>query len=133
MKNILILDDDGDILFLYRKILKHPDWKIETLRDCKNILLHVKKYRPDLVLMDNTIPGGGGRAATKKLKNNKEYKLIPIIICSAHAEVESIARSAGADGWLKKPFDITELRTLVNNFLLPPTTLLIIINILLLT
>ena len=117
MKTILILDDDEDTLFLFKYILKNNAWQINTLQHCNNILENIEEYHPDLIIMDNSIPDEGGLAATRKIKQSEPYKNIPVIFSSANLHVESIAKLAGADAWLSKPFDIKQLKEQVNKLL----------------
>jgi two-component system cell cycle response regulator DivK len=117
MKSILILDDDEDTLFLCKHILKNKEWKVNTLQHCNNILENIEIYNPDLIIMDNSIPDEGGVAATRKIKESSGYKNIPVIFSSATLHIEAIAKIAGADAYISKPFNITELKQQVIKFL----------------
>ncbi|HUS02323.1 MAG TPA: response regulator [Chitinophagaceae bacterium] len=117
MKSILILDDDEDTLFLFKHILKNNEWQVNTLPHCNDILENIEAYNPDLIIMDNSIPDEGGLAATRKIKESDTYKNIPVIFSSANFYIEDIAKSAGADAYIKKPFEITELRKQVKRLL----------------
>ena len=64
---------------------------------------------PDVIIMDNWIPGPGGIEATRLLKLAPETQDIPVIFFSANSNVTQLAREAQADYFLQKPFDITEL------------------------
>src|SRR4051812_45341719 len=110
MKSILVLDDDKDILFMIKHILKNSDWKINTLQHCNNILENIAELNPDLIIMDNSIPDEGGLAATRKIKENDRYKNIPVIFLSANLDIEAITERAGADGYIRKPFNVKDLR-----------------------
>jgi DNA-binding response OmpR family regulator len=54
---------------------------------------------------------------TKILKTNRETKTIPIVMISASQEVDKIAKVAGADDYLSKPFNIDELNSMVKKYL----------------
>ena len=77
------------------------------------MLEHVREYQPDVILMDNWIPGPGGIEATKQLKGAPDLHDIPVIFFSANSNVTQLAREAQADYFLQKPFDIAELEAIV--------------------
>jgi two-component system cell cycle response regulator DivK len=113
-KRVLILDDDPDILQICAIVLKKKGFDVSTLNSSGNILENVSNYQPDVVLMDNWIPGPGGVEATRMLKNKPELHNIPVIFFSANSNGSQLAAQAGADYFLQKPFDIAELETIVN-------------------
>jgi two-component system cell cycle response regulator DivK len=65
--------------------------------------------------MDNWIPDIGGVKATRLVKDSDDFRHIPIIFFSANNNVNELAIEAGADYFLQKPFDISELETIVSN------------------
>lgn len=113
-KRILIFDDDIDILSICSYILEELGWEVHTSTNCNNIVEKVRNVTPDVILMDNWIPDTGGIVATQTLKNDKELKNIPVIYFSANNDIQSLAKQAGADSYLEKPFDIEELENIIN-------------------
>jgi len=111
-KRVLILDDDLDILQICAIVLKKKGFDVSTLNNSNQILDQVRNYRPDVILMDNWIPGPGGIEATRQLKGS-ELQDIPVIFFSANSNVTQLAREAQADYFLQKPFDIAELEAIV--------------------
>ncbi|MFC1732325.1 response regulator, partial [candidate division KSB1 bacterium] len=79
----------------------------------------VKKFRPDLILMDIMMPVMDGLKATEKLKSHKEYKNIPIIIISAIGDIKgkAAAYKYGANDYLTKPVDIITMAARVRSIL----------------
>jgi two-component system cell cycle response regulator DivK len=63
--------------------------------------------------MDNWIPDTGGIVATQSIKADPELRNIPIIYFSANNDIKSLAKEAGADAFLEKPFDIEDLERVV--------------------
>jgi len=112
-KKVLILDDDMDILQICSIILKKKGFDVCTLNNSHEVIDRVRGYQPDVILMDNWIPGPGGIEATKELKNTPDLQGIPVIFFSANSNVTQLAREANADYFLQKPFDITELEAIV--------------------
>jgi DNA-binding response OmpR family regulator len=112
-KKVLILDDDMDILQICSIVLKKKGFDVSTLNNSNQVVDRVRSYQPDVILMDNWIPGPGGIEATKELKGTPDLQGIPVIFFSANSNVTQLAREACADYFLQKPFDITELEAIV--------------------
>ncbi|TZF85805.1 response regulator (plasmid) [Pedobacter sp. BS3] len=111
---ILILDDDTDILAICTYILEEQGWEVFTSTNCNNIVERVRQIAPQAILMDNWIPDTGGIVATQSLKNEADLKHIPIIYFSANNDIHTLARQAGADTFLSKPFNITDLEEVIS-------------------
>lgn len=112
-KKVLILDDDLDILQICTIVLRKKGFDVQTLSNSNQVVSEVKSYQPDVILMDNWIPGPGGVEATRLLKGAPETQDIPVIFFSANSNVTQLAHEARADYFLQKPFDITELEGIV--------------------
>jgi CheY-like chemotaxis protein len=112
-KRVLILDDDIDILQICTIVLKKKGFDVQTLNNSSQVVSQVRTYQPDVILMDNWIPGPGGIEATRLLKLDPDTQDIPVIFFSANSNVTQLAREARADYFLQKPFDITELEGIV--------------------
>lgn len=112
-KRVLILDDDLDILQICTIVLKKKGFDVQTLNNSNQVVNQVMDFQPDVILMDNWIPGPGGIEATRLLKLAPETQDIPVIFFSANSNVTQLAREARADYFLQKPFDITELEAIV--------------------
>lgn len=110
---ILIYEDDRDLLELCKIILSEPGRVIKTFNRCENIISDVEAFHPDLILMDLWIPEIGGKRAIELVKENKENDHIAVILFSANAEIEQISEDIGADGFLKKPFDLKHFKNTV--------------------
>jgi len=114
-KCILIYEDDLEILHLCKTILTHPDRRIETMTHCENIISDIKQFNPNVILMDLWIPEIGGEKAITLMKNQPGTSDIPVILFSANDGIEDICEKVNADGYLKKPFDIAALKTIIEN------------------
>lgn len=113
---LMIFDDDKDILAICTFIFKRLGWEVCSSEHCNDILFKVKQEMPDVILMDNWIPDEGGIVATRTLKQNENLKNIPVIYFSANRDVESLAEQAGADAYIKKPFDLKEFENMVTRY-----------------
>jgi DNA-binding response OmpR family regulator len=112
-KRVLILDDDLDILQICTIILQKKGFEVKTLNHSNDVSEQVRNYLPDVILMDNWIPGVGGIVATQSLKIDPDLQNIPVIFFSANSNVIQLAREAKADYYLQKPFDIKEMESIV--------------------
>jgi len=112
-KRILIFDDDTDILSICTYILEEQGWLVQTSPHCNNISETVRNFMPNVILMDNWIPDTGGVIATQTLKKEEDLKHIPVVYFSANNDIQTLARQAGADTFLEKPFDLNELESVI--------------------
>lgn len=114
---ILLFDDEADIRELCTLILSSRGYAVSTCESSKDVLSAVDEVHPDLIFMDNWIPGVGGIEATRRIKAHPEYRNIPVVLLSANAELSLLARQAGADAYLPKPFDICDLEATIQRAL----------------
>jgi len=112
-KTVLIAEDDTTILEAISMILEMENYNVVTTTGDISL---IKKTRPDLILLDIMMSGIDGRKICKKLKADKEFKNIPIIIVSASREIKKLAKEAGANDFLAKPFEMDELLKLANKY-----------------
>lgn len=107
-KKILVADDDPAILHSVKMLLEDEGYQVTTAVG-DTTAQEVEKHLPDLILLDIWMSGMDGRDICKHLKSQPSTKLIPIIMISAHADTEKIAKESGADDYVTKPFDIFKL------------------------
>ncbi len=112
MKKILIVDDQKEIRELVEVTLRLEDYQIFQAKSGDEAIKIARVERPDLVIMDITMPGSiDGLEATRVLKNDLETKECTIIILTAQGQqADREARfEAGADDYFAKPFSPLEL------------------------
>ncbi len=114
LKRMAIFDDDEDLLFIYKYIFEEDGWHVDVFIDCINIIDKVSAVNPAIIIMDNWIPDTGGVIATQLLKANESLKGIPVIYVSANNNVSVLANEAGANNFIAKPFNVDELKGIVN-------------------
>jgi len=116
-KKVLIFDDNIELLELCTLILEGLELDIKTSITSDNADQQVLDYMPDLILMDNWLPNISGIEATRLIKAQKQTSQIPVIYFTANNNIDKLAKEAGADGFISKPFDITELEQMVKDHL----------------
>ena len=119
MTTILYVEDNEDNIYMLSKRLKKKGFDITIAKDGEEGLKAARDLKPDLILMDLSLPLLDGWEATRILKSEPETKLIPIIALSAHAmkEHKDRALEAGCDDYDTKPVDITRLLSKINNLI----------------
>lgn len=114
---ILVIDDNPHILEAIELVLQTEGYQTKTFTKSEGVEEEIKQYKPDLILLDLLLSGRNGEEITKVLKKDPHTKDIPIIIISAHPTAEKTAKAAGADGFIAKPFDISDLLHQVQSLL----------------
>ena len=114
-KKILIADDDPAILDVLSLFLEDVGYEIETTDDGATI--QDARSSPDLMLLDIWMSGWNGRDICVHLKSQEPTRHIPIILVSANRDTEKIAKEAGADDFLLKPFDLDKVLEKIEQYI----------------
>lgn len=102
---VLLVEDYDDAREMYRDYLDFAGFEVDTARDGVEAITKARAVRPDVVLMDLSLPGIDGWEATRRLRADPQTADLVIVALSAHAlaaEGER-ARAAGCDGFIAKP------------------------------
>ena len=110
-KKILVVDDNQDNRELVIKVLKSKGYLLMEAADGEAALRKIGEEKPDLILMDISLPKIDGYEVTRRLKEQESFKDIPIIALTAHAMKgdREKALDAGCDGYIPKPISVREL------------------------
>jgi CheY-like chemotaxis protein len=102
---ILIVDDFEDNREMYTQFLRFNGYRVAEAVDGQDALAKAGALRPDLVVMDLSLPGLDGWEATRRLKAHPETRDIPVIALTGHALAGHAerARDAGCDAFVTKP------------------------------
>lgn len=108
MYRIWIVEDEAEIALSLKKYLESWGYQISLAEDFEHVLTTFHALKPDLVLMDITLPYANGFVWTQKIR---EVSKVPIIFISSAKENMNIVRAvlAGADDFVSKPFDLNVL------------------------
>lgn len=90
-----------------------------SLRSCSagEFLQHIAGFTPDLIFLDHQMDLISGPTAIQALRSNPAYAHIPVIYFSSEQNIITLAREAGADAHLKKPFTIQRLIDTTKQFI----------------
>ena len=122
MARILVVEDSPDIRVLVRMLLEAAGHQVSTASDGRAGIEAVRTERPDLILMDLSLPLLSGWEAAKEIKEDPEISSIPIVAVTAHAMHGDRERAlaAGCDGFIPKPIDEETFESLVRGYLPRP-------------
>jgi CheY-like chemotaxis protein len=120
-KQILIIDDDEDSLFILSAVLTNAGYGVITAKDGQEALRIICKSRPDLVLLDLILPEMDGFAVSETIKSSASLRSIPVLMISAWTDANSILEKqslrAGAEELLTKPINPKSLISKVRKYL----------------
>ncbi len=111
-KKVLIVDDDPEIVELMVDVLTRDGrFDVKTASSGYDAGLITQQFCPDLIILDYMLPDVNGNVVCQTIKSNAEFSDTKIIIVSGVVNQSEIADllKAGAEGFMKKPFNITEL------------------------
>jgi len=116
---VLVVDDDPASRELLQEFLAAEGLEVATASDGRSSLEAFRRLEPDLVLLDVNMPLVDGFEVCRRLKGNPGTRLIPVVLVTALTATEDRVRGikAGADGFLTKPFDHSELLAHVRSLL----------------
>ncbi|MDP2912017.1 MAG: response regulator [Candidatus Omnitrophota bacterium] len=106
-KRILIVDDEEDIVNVLRFRLEANNYAVLSASEGQEGLNKARTEKPDLIILDLTLPKLDGYKVCRMLKFDESYKSIPIIMFTARAQKkdEELGMEMGADAYIAKPFE----------------------------
>ena len=121
-KKIIVIDDDPDIVTFLTTLLEDNGYKTISAKDGQEGLEKIQHERPQLVLLDVTMPEKSGVRCYRELRENPDLALIPVVIVTGVAKdfknfISSRRQVPPPDGFISKPIDKQELLATVSKFL----------------
>jgi len=121
-KKILVIDDESDVLTFFTTLFEDAGHEAVVAENGQEALEKVKNQRPDLITLDISMPEKSGVRFYRDMKENEEYKDIPIIIITGISEdfekfISSRRQVPPPEGYLSKPIDQQELLEMVAKLL----------------
>jgi two-component system cell cycle response regulator DivK len=102
---ILVVDDYQDAREMYAEYLQFSGFRVAEARNGNEALEQAFALKPDLILMDLSLPGMDGWEATRQLKSDERTRHIPVVALTGHALAGASegAKRAGCDSFVTKP------------------------------
>jgi len=102
---ILVVDDYQDAREMYAEYLQFSGFRVAEARNGNEAVAQALELKPDLILMDLSLPGMDGWEATRVLKADDRTRQIPIVALTGHALAGASegAKRAGCDSFVTKP------------------------------
>jgi len=111
-KRVLVVDDDEAIVEMFTELLgRDGRFDIRTASTGYEAGILTEQFRPDVILLDYKLPDINGNAVCRTIRSNPNFEHISIIVISGVADPDEVEelRAAGADEFIRKPFDINEV------------------------
>ncbi len=115
MKRVLVVDDDDDMRALMVMLLG-ATYDVAAARDGAEGLEMARRLRPDLVVLDLLMPRMHGFEVCHHIRADAEMKAVKVLISSSKSYLHDMTTAVdetGADAYIVKPFDITDLKVRV--------------------
>ena len=121
-RRVLVADDDATTIVMISTILKHFNFECDVARNGEEALDIARKKKPDLVLMDVSMPHMDGFKTLTALRGDVATRNMPVIMVSGHRDEAEVVKgfSLGADDYVTKPFNSGELMARINRALREP-------------
>jgi DNA-binding response OmpR family regulator len=117
-KKILAVDDDRTMLELYKASFQEAGYIVQTTEDTTGAIIKYHEFKPDLLVLDVDIPGGGGVKVYEKVRDILE-KGTAVIFVTGYSEKVKFLEKNPRVLIMEKPLDIPLLLEAVNHFLSP--------------
>jgi len=118
---ILVVDDSADNVAVMSLNLQELGYRVVTATNGEEAVSVAAQTRPNLILMDISMPGLDGFAATRRIRDNDELRDVPVVAVTAFGTegFQRAAYDAGISGYLTKPVDFDRMHQLVARLLSP--------------
>lgn len=118
MIKILIVDDEVAILQALSFFLEQEGYSVDTVSKFNHYFAGLNSSQlPDVIILDILLNQEDGIKITQELKSDNKTKHIPIILISALPEGRKLSKTSGADAFLAKPFNVSDLNDTIENVL----------------
>jgi DNA-binding response OmpR family regulator len=109
MINVFVVDDDDELLEMVTLMLQANGMRVESFHTGESLRESLGASSPDVLLMDIFLGDGDGREFCREVKTGAGYNGFPVILYSAGDIPTASVADAGADFFMRKPFNMSEL------------------------
>ena len=108
-KRVLIVDNDPDYLDRLSDLFRGAGYQVTIMRRGRQVVDHVKKDKPTVIVMDVALPDKDGVQVIKELKDDWDAKKVPVVVISDYTSRINASIREKIEGVLPKPFSSDEL------------------------
>ncbi len=118
-KTIMTVDDSASVRLMVNFTLRELGYEIIEAENGKEALKKLEKKHIHMMITDINMPEMDGISLVKRMRQNPDYKFIPIIMLTTESQIEkkNAGKQAGATGWIVKPFKPDQLVAVVKRVL----------------
>src|SRR5580698_298270 len=117
MAKLLLVDDEADVQYSFRRIFDSPEIELATAASGEEALKLIPKFKPDLVIMDIRMGGASGLETLRRIRQIDSKLLVILMTAYGTTQMAIEAMKLGAYDYLLKPFDVPKLKEIVNGAL----------------
>src|SRR5213593_1453555 len=117
MSKLLLIDDEADVQYSFRRIFDSPEVELATASSGEEGLKLIPKFKPDLVLMDIRMGGMNGLETLRRIRQIDSKLLVILMTAYGTTQTAIEAMKLGAYDYLLKPFDVPKLKEVIANAL----------------
>ncbi|MBP6824100.1 MAG: response regulator [Acidobacteria bacterium] len=119
LRRILIAEDDDGARIALKLMLKLSKFDVVEATDGRQAVDSVFSNKPDLVLMDLSLPVIDGLQATREIRTQPEFQNLPIIFVTGYDQQEAIdrIRASGGTDCINKPIEFDDLKKMIETYL----------------
>jgi nitrogen regulation protein NR(I) len=117
MQKLLLIDDEADVQYSFRRIFDSPEVELATATSGEEGLKTIPRFKPDLIIMDIRMGGINGLETLRRIRQSDSK--LPVILMTAYGTTQTAieAMKLGAYDYLLKPFDVPKLKEIVTGAL----------------
>ena len=115
-KKIVICDDDIEILNAFSMVLEDQDTVVITVADSFVLAEMLESIDADILFLDIHMFPRNGDLVLRDLRMSFKHDKLPVIMMSGHIDGRRISEECGADGFLPKPFGLTDVEGYIRRF-----------------
>ncbi|MFN8035100.1 MAG: response regulator [Acidimicrobiia bacterium] len=99
---VLLIEDDPEQVLLYSAVFHAAGYEVEVANDAVVAMTITRRFRPDLIVLDLGLPGGGGFEVLRRVRSMAHTIATPVLVLTASADRRDEAVAAGANAFLPK-------------------------------
>ncbi len=117
MSKFLICEDDPDMVELLNIFLNSKNYQFEIVQEGSDVVPALYQDEFHLLLLDMNLPDMDGEEVLQNIREQNEFNNLPVVIFSASAKIRTISKHLNVAGFLEKPFELTDLEMIINQYI----------------